>query len=179
MYAEHAPAPSPARSCALCGRDLWDVDRYIQAAAADVCDMCIHSAARAIELASGSERAVPMPPRAFGDPPPEPDELVEIQRAFSEGFAGDVHRVEDGAALQQVGNDVAARHPGMSATYVVERVRLAGPDLADVRFTVLVQPIGLRLQLEGRAKRIDGVWTVARETFLQVMARGGGTVGGK
>jgi Clp amino terminal domain, pathogenicity island component len=158
--------------CTVCGRDVWDVARYVVGASVVLCSDCVHEAAAA--FASSDERKVAMPPRRAGDPAPSPDELVDIQRAFTEGFAGDSTLVEDGEQIRHVGDQVARRMPGMTATFVVERVRLAGPDVAEVRFTIVVESPTLRIPTEGRALRIDGVWKVARETYLAVMARGGG-----
>jgi hypothetical protein len=137
-----------------------------------LCDMCVADAARGLD--ASDDRVVVFPPRGFGSPPPSREDLAEIQRAFTEGFGGDVTRIEDGERLASVGEQVAANHPGISAEYIVERVRSDGPDAAEVAFTLFVQPLGMVIPETGRVRRVDGRWVVARETYIAVMARGGG-----
>jgi hypothetical protein len=83
-------------------------------------------------------------------------------------------RIEDGERVSSVSEQVAANHPGISAEYIVERVRMDGPDAAEVAFTLFVHPLGMVISENGRVRRVDGRWIVARETYLAVMARGGG-----
>ena len=71
--------------CALCGRDLWEVDRYVSATTAAVCDQCIADAQRALQeapAAVAASRDIPMPPRVFGPAPNDPAEAREIEHAF-------------------------------------------------------------------------------------------------
>jgi hypothetical protein len=156
----------------VCGRDLWDAQRYVRAANGFLCDTCVADAAGALE--SSRDRIVVLPPRGFGSPPPSRDDLADIQRAFTEGFGGDVSRIQDGEQLASVGEQVAANHPGLTAEYIVERVRMDGPDDAEVAFTLFVQPLGVVISETGHVRRVDGRWLVARETYLAVMARGAG-----
>jgi hypothetical protein len=173
--ARGSPMTRQAESCALCGRDLWDVGQYVQAADLNICDDCVRGARAAFERNPG-ERAVTMPPRGFGNPPPSMEDLTAIQEAFGLAFSGGVESLENGERLVKLSEELAQRLPGIRATFVVERVRLSNPDEAQVGFTVIVHPpMNMRLPMDGRAVRIDGRWKVARETFLAVMARGGVT----
>ena len=41
-----------ARTCGFCGRDSWDVDRYVEGAGALVCDECVTAAQTALDAAA-------------------------------------------------------------------------------------------------------------------------------
>jgi hypothetical protein len=161
-----------AQVCVVCGRDLWDADRYIVTTRLAICDACVRSAQRALD--ASADRAIPMAPRGFGDPPPTPDDLLEIRELFASGI-GAAEYIQDGDRLAPLTQISASRHPGMRATFVVDRVRTLGPDAADVRYVALVEPGGMRLEYEGRIVREDGRWKLARESFLDLMAQGGVT----
>jgi hypothetical protein len=158
----------PGPLCAVCGRDLWDVDRFVRGERGSVCDACVHNAMAA--FASTNERESTMPPRGYGDPAPEPQELQAIQAAFAGGLAGDA--VEDGAALRPFVDQAAARNPGLSVQLVVHRVRLVDPDHAQVRFAMVVSN-GMHIPMEGNAVRREGRWLVARSTVVALLQRGG------
>jgi hypothetical protein len=157
-------------SCALCGRDLWDVERSVVGSRGSVCEVCVAAAAEA--LGQSTEREPRMPPRAAGTPPPATADMMEIAAAFDRGFGGESGLIEGGDENARLADAVRARHPGVQATFVVERVRLVGEDEAEVRFVLLVSPMNLRIPLQGRARRIDGCWKVARETAAQVWRMG-------
>ena len=70
----------------------------------------------------------------------------------------------------------SARHPGMQAKFVVERVRLVDPDAAELRYIAVVSPGGMRIPMAGRVVRVDGRWKVTRDTFLALMASSGVTL---
>jgi Clp amino terminal domain, pathogenicity island component len=163
------------RACALCGRDLWDVERYVQSVGAAVCSDCAAAAHVALQ-SDRTTRAVTLPPRGYGQPAPPSEDLAAIGAAFHAAFELDPEAVEDSARLIPLAERLAARNPGVRAECHVERVRLTGPDEADVRFWLSVEPMGFRLEHEGRAVRRDDRWKVARETFLQVLRQGGATL---
>ena len=48
----------------------------------------------------------------------------------------------------------------MQAKFVVERVRLADPDTAELRYIAVVSPGGMRIPMAGRVVRVDGRWKV-------------------
>ena len=158
-----------ARTCGFCGRDSWDVDRYVEGAGALVCDECVTAAHAALDVARATghdERAVTLPARGFGDPPPPPEEIAEIEAALLAGFAGDADHVEDGPRLAPLRERARAARPGVTARHVIQRVRLLGPDRAEFRYVIVVEPGNGRYLFEGRAIREGGRWKVARETVL-------------
>jgi Clp amino terminal domain, pathogenicity island component len=169
------PGRARLQACALCGRDLWDVERYVQSLGAAVCSECVAAAHVALQ-SDNTARAVTLPPRGYGQPSPPAEDLAAIGAAFRTAFELDPEAIEDSARLIPLAEQLAARNPGVRAECHVERVRLTGPDEADVRFWLFVEPMGFQLPHEGRAVRRDGRWKVARETFLQVLRQGGVTL---
>lgn len=166
-----APAPSPSGMCALCGRDLWDAERFIRGERGTVCDECVHAAYGA--LADGEARELTMPPRGYGQPRPDPQEIQAIQAAFTAAFSGDDGAMEDGPALRPYFEQLRQHNAGTTAQFVVQRVRLVDPDHARVRFALVVAPQGFNFQKEGEAVRHDGRWQVARSTAVDVLRQGG------
>ncbi len=160
------------KACAVCGRDLWDADRFVRGERGMVCDECVRAAHAT--LASTTEREAVMPPRGYGDPKPEPEEIAAIQEAFASAFGGDDDdAMEDGAALRPYFTQLRERNPGTSAQFIVQRVRLVDADRALVRYALVVAPQGFNFQKEGEAVRADGRWRVARSTALDVLRQGG------
>jgi hypothetical protein len=159
-----------AMHCVLCGRDLWDVERSVAGSGGSVCSECVAAAADA--LARTTDRETRLPPRASGSPTPSSEALAEIATAFEAGFSGDAEFVEGAEEIAHLGAAARERHPGVSAAFIVERVRLAADDEAEVRFVIHVTPMGLRIPSVGRARLIDGRWKIARETALQVWSMG-------
>ncbi len=164
----------PSEVCGLCGRDLWDVVRYVETSQTAICDDCVRAANAALDV-EASERAVTMAPRGFGRPPPTPEDLAEIRELFATGLSS-ADTVEDGDQLVALVPIASARHPGMQAKFVVDRVRLIDPDTAELRYVAVVSPGGIRIAMAGRVVRSDGRWKVARDTFLALMARSGVTL---
>jgi hypothetical protein len=164
----------PNETCALCGRDLWEVMRYVETSQLAICEECVRVADAALS-AEATERTVSMPPRGFGAPPPTSEDLVEIQLLFASGL-DTADAVEDGDRLVALVPVASARHPGMQAKFIVERVRLLDPNTAELRYAAVVHPGGMRIPMAGRVVRIDGRWRVARETFLALMASAGVTL---
>ncbi len=150
----------PSETCALCGRDLWDVLRYVETSQLAICDECVSVAYAALDV-EASERAVTMPPRGFGTPPPTPDDLLEIQQLFASGLSS-ADTVEDGDQLVALVPIASTRHPGMQAKFIVERVRTLDRERAEVRYTAIVSPGGMRIAMAGRVIRLDGRWKMAR-----------------
>src|SRR5262249_13362712 len=135
---EAAPVrPAPvALQCALCGRDLWDAERSVVGARGVVCSECVADAADA--LSRTTDRQAKLPPRPAGTPAPSNEALTEIAAAYEAGFAGDLDQIEDGPEIGPLGDEQRARHPGLQATFVVERVRMSGDDEAEVGFVIHV-----------------------------------------
>jgi hypothetical protein len=164
-----------SRACAFCGRDLWDVERYAESSGAAVCSECIDAAHEALHVDQAS-RAVVLPPRAYGEPKPPVEDITAISGAFAAALERDPDSVVDGLRLMELADELAARHGDKRAECHVERIRLLGTDRAEVRFWLLVEPMGARFEFEGRAVREQGRWRVERETFLNVLRLGGVTL---
>jgi hypothetical protein len=195
-----APAPSGARvlsasppmlaaggfgypvgkTCSFCGRDFWEVDRYVIGSSAVICDVCV-DAARAVVAGApeGAGQALHLPPRVFGDTPPTADAVSELDHVVQAVFGGgDPQRsvarfLEDGERLEPLRAQAGARHPrATGATVHLDRVRFRGPTEADIRFTIRLSgapgPV-----VDGEAIFADGRWQMSRETFCQVMRMAG------
>ena len=167
VLVQASPLPAAyARNCSFCGRDEWDVERFVEGASAIICDVCIAAANSALDSWTGEERAVPLPPRGFGDPPPETEQLTEIQAGLLAGLDGDVEHIEDGPRLAPLRGRARAARPGFTVRHVIQRVRMIGPDRAEFRCVFHVQPGGGAYPFEGVAIREDGRWKVSRDTIL-------------
>jgi hypothetical protein len=166
-------------SCMLCGRDLWDVPKYVFAGHVCICAECINIAhEQLLASADSADRAVLFPPRVFGDAPD--DEAVDsITKTFSALFGADAPLtqdrsvyLEDAEDLTPVFQEAGARNPGMTATTRVDRIRFLDKDTADVRFQLLVAG-GQGPIFDGRVVRRGRSWIATRETALRVLALGG------
>jgi hypothetical protein len=171
------PPPPPAQACSFCGRDLWEVDRYVTGSAGVICDACVESTRQALESAPAEAgRALTLPPRVFGDAP-DPDAVPEIETAVRAVFGGEddqewVRSLEDGKRLLPIRMEVRTRLPPTSEISVrLDRVRFHGTDEAEMRFTISLGAGGF--SYEGRVRRKAGRWEVTRETYCQVIQQVG------
>jgi hypothetical protein len=171
--------PLNPQVCALCGRDLWEVDRYISAGTIKVCDRCITDGRQVIEEAevTGDGPELHLPPRVFGEVP-DNDAVPEIVLAFDRGFtvADPLERrlyLEDAEGLRPYSEQVAARFPDVASTHRVERIRFLSPDRARVHFWITVASPSMTFPVDGAAVRIDGRWKVSRETQVELLRRAG------
>ncbi len=199
-YSGGAPGPAPAVSftssapprasvvlsggthgvgCSFCGRDFWDVDRYVTARGIAICSDCVTTAARVIaEAPASAERALTLPPRVFGERPADPSAVNAIEAALRIVFGGDPRGsvadiLEDGERLASLRSEVRERYPQVVETSVsLERVRFTSDEEAEIRFTIALGGVG-GPSVDGRAILIEGGWRVARETFCQVMQLAG------
>ena len=165
----------PSETCALCGRDLWDVLRYVETSQLAICDECVRVANAALDV-EASERAVTMPPRGFGTPPPTPDDLVEIQQLFASGLST-ADTVEDGdqlVALVPIASGAAPRHAGEVRRRAGAHARSGAPRRCATSPSCRRAACGL--PMAGRVVRVDGRWKVTRDTFLALMASSGVTL---
>jgi hypothetical protein len=166
--------------CALCGRDLWEVDRYISAGAIKVCDRCITDGLQVLEEAeaTGNGPELHLPPRVFGEVP-DNDAVPEIVMAFERGFnvtdlADRGLYLEDAEGLRPCDEELTARFPNVASTFRVERIRFQSPDRARVYFWITVtSPVVMTFPVDGAAVRIDGRWKVSRETQVALLKRAG------
>jgi hypothetical protein len=167
----------PAGVCAFCGRDLGELERYVLGSSAVICDACIEAAREVVARAPTGEPALHMPPRVFGDPPPTPDAVSEIERAVRAVFEGDEDEcrrcLQDGDRLTPLRAEAAARVPAASETSAhLDRVRFRGREGADIRFTLRLSG-GPGPVVEGEVANASGRWLMTRDTFCQVMRMAG------
>jgi Clp amino terminal domain, pathogenicity island component/ClpX C4-type zinc finger len=180
-----APTPerlAPARLastppvCVLCGRDLWEVGRYVRGESGAVCDECISTSAQTLADSSDDRRAVTLPPRLYGFEevdPSTPTAITEsFQRAFASGAPEEAARViEDGDAIQPFMAQAGERAPHIRPTGVhVNRIRFTGKNHAEVRFTLELAGGPDGITFDGTAIRQQDRWLVSRETVGQMLA---------
>lgn len=143
--------------CALCGRDLSEVARYVAAGRVKVCDQCIVAASEIVKVAErqghGPELRLSAP--VLVGEPPDDDAVHHVMSAFDQALAG----MADAADHQRVLDD-----------WWVERIGFVGTDRANVRFGVALASKA-SLLFEGAAVRRDGQWTMASETEVAVLRR--------
>jgi hypothetical protein len=171
--------PLNRQVCALCGRDLWEVDRYISAGTIMVCDRCITDGRQVIEEAevTGDGPELHLPPRVFGEVP-DNEAVQAIVKAFERGFnvtdlADRGLYLEDAEGLRPYDEQVTARFPNVASTFRVERIRFLSPDRARVYFWITVTSPSMTFPVDGAAVRVDGRWKVSRATQVDLLTRAG------
>lgn len=172
------PFEPPHPSCSFCGRDLWDVDRYVVGASAVICDLCTELAAHVIEDAAPDTRSLRLPARVFGEPPDDNAvaEIVEVvDLALFSGPAGDAMRagaLEDGERLAPMHPQARERYGNLELEQRLDRIRFVNPDVAEVRVAIgLVGGPGMTF--DGRVTRSGGSWKVSRDLFCAVLRPSG------
>jgi len=162
-------------ACSFCGRDLWEVGRYVSAGVATICEDCVTTAATALEegeTAPGGE--VPFPPRLFGTAPDD-RAVEEVVAAFRSTF-GPAPRerdaLEDPEDLEPYLAEAGQRHPVRPSPTRVERLRFLDDDTAEVEF-VLGLLDGPAFPFDGRAVRRGNRWLVTRDTVVRVLQSAG------
>jgi hypothetical protein len=170
-------------ACMVCGVDLWDVERYVSTGAVVICQSCVEVLKRAIDDADDTgeiEVRLPAPPPRVHGPAPDDEAASEIAWAFTRTFDSDEDQLDDaledaaelGALLAQARGRVG---PTTRFAARVDGIRFRSPDLAEVRFQILMNgnPMG---SFQGSAARRDGRWRVTRETVARLLANYGVTV---
>jgi hypothetical protein len=166
-----------------CGANLWDVLRHVRAGNVIVCERCLGVMSVALASGSGSGRIeVVIPPQVSG-PIPDVDAVAAVVDSFLRTFGGhdegddrtDV--MEDADELSPL-LDHAGRTFGanLDPKTVIDRVRFPEPDVAKVRFRVLLRGSPDRMKFEGRAVKRRRRRLVTRSTVLSVLP-GGGAMG--
>lgn len=170
-----AALPGPTGVCSFCGRDLWDVERYVTGSHASICDVCLAGAREALDHAAAGSRAIPLPPRVFGEAP-DADAVAAVTEAVRAAFdpeAADDERadaIEDGPLLARAFTLAKERYPDAAGR--LDRIRFASSDAAEVRITVSVDG-GPGPTIEGRVLRLEGGWKVSRDLFESVLRAAG------
>jgi hypothetical protein len=165
------PLPGGSGVCSFCGRDLWEVDRYVTGSHAAICDACLAGARDALDHAPAGPRAVPLPPRVFGEVP-DSEAVAAVTYAVFAAFDPDadddarVDAIEGGAPLAWALARLKERYPDAAGR--LDRIRFDSPDAAEVRFTVSVAG-GVGPAIEGRVHRGDDGWRVSRELVESVL----------
>jgi ClpX C4-type zinc finger len=173
------PGGRMSMGCAFCGRDLWEVGKYVSAGHVAICADCVEVASASLLSAADShDREIFFPPRCFGVVPD--DEAVHaIAKVFDAIFGGGAPEgkvradyLEDAEELAGLFDEAGARHPGVTASARVDRIRFLDQDTAEVRFQLTVGG-GPGPMFDGRVVRRDGRWLATRGTALRVLALGG------
>ena len=127
-------------TCALCGRDLYEVERWVFGDDAVVCSICVHDAAAL--LSAAKEPVLPMPTRVFGVPPPDAlDEITELLDALFAPAAGAdalASRLEDPALAGALAEQLGKLPDGQPRSVRIERLRFVDEATADGRCLLVV-----------------------------------------
>jgi len=168
-------------TCSFCGRDLWEVGRYVSAGAVTICEDCLAAAAGALArstAAPGGE--IQFPPRLFGTAPDDRavDEIVAVFRFFL--GASHIERTSLGEVIEDADElepylQEAGRHPTRPSAIRVERLRFLDDDTAEVEFAIQFHA-GHYLPVSGKAVRRADRWLISRETIVRVLQIGGTVV---
>jgi hypothetical protein len=169
-------------TCSFCGRDLWDVDHYVEGQGACICDVCIAAAHIALDDARDDEQVLRLPPRIFGLPPGEdPHALEEIIEALSAVFGPELlteqsaRYLEDGEQLVPIMIATRERTNTRASELIIRRVRFSTPSTATVSFEVILDNGG-RFSFLGTMMRADDRWLVTRDTVADVLKHAGVSV---
>jgi hypothetical protein len=161
------------RACSFCGRDHWEVERYVASGPVTICDQCVAAAANALAASDAARGEVALPPRVFGEAPDDeaPAQVVAaLQATF--GPSGGREAIEDPDELEPYLAEAARRHPREAAPVRVARLRFADADTAEVDFEIGLAD-GPHVGFVGTVVRHGERWLVTRETLTRVLARGG------
>jgi hypothetical protein len=180
----HPPVHAPARTdraphCSFCGRDVWEVEHYLPAGTAVICEHCIEAAHAALEAATDDQHVLALPPRVFGTPPEDdPAAVDDIAEALFTVFCSVsaehvADRLEGGAPLVEFLVAARDRQPDPQVVdVVVTRVRFTAPADASAAFEIVVEG-GERFAFVGALMRRDRKWIVARATLAEVLRAAG------
>ncbi len=174
-------SPGGHPTCSFCGRDLWEVKRYVSASEVMICEECVSAASGALSASGAApEGEVHFPPRLFGTAPDDRavDEVVALFGFFMGATpleAGSlVGVIEDADELEPYLQE-AGRHPTCPSAIRVERLRFLDDDTAEVEFALVFHG-GHQLPISGEAVRKAERWLISRETIVRVLQMGGTVV---
>jgi len=103
-------------------------------------------------------------------PAPDNEAAAAIARAFTRTHNSDQDQLDDASELGALLAQARGRAgPGATFAGRVDGIRFRSPDLAEVRFQILMNgnPMG---NFQGSAARRDGHWRVTRETIARLLA---------
>jgi len=168
---------SPAATCALCGRDLWESAHFVTAGRVSICEACVRSASDLLESAKPEQRSLHMPPRVFGEAPDD-DTLHEVVGALRSALSVSTQEkvrstvVEDADRVAWMLVGLTGRLAAEPEDVRVVRVRFPTADTAEVRVEVSAVD-GTQSLADGRVVRRDGHWVVSSDTVARLL---GGTL---
>ncbi len=128
-----------------------------------ICADCVEVASEVLPQApEEGGRELNFPPRVFGEPPDD-SAVSDITESFRMVFGGAAGRpelreghLEDAEEMCALLDAAGERNPGMGPSKTrVDRIRFVSPDLADVRFQIVL-PAGGAFPFDGQAVRRDG-----------------------
>ena len=159
------------RHCSFCGRDLWDVERFVATEHAAICAPCVTMAVYAAEHGEAErDGEVPFPPRVFGEAPDD-GAVDAIVAAFRSTFGPRPTGAQDGTgdplapSLTRLGGRLGRVRPPR-----VRRVRFTGDGEAECDVVVRFDPEPA-LEVVGRAVRAGDRWEVSWATVAEVLTR--------
>ncbi len=167
----HTPMPGMGQGklCSFCQRDLWEVPHYVSAGLVSICAQCIGDAQRIITDAGLEDHQLSLPPRVFGE---EPDSaaLEAVIRAITDPPSRE--NLEDFDELEPYLLEAGRRHPGVSASTRVLRVRFLSPTLAEVQFEIYLGGPG-GFPFTHRVRKDGQRWLRRRDDQAELLRRGG------
>jgi hypothetical protein len=163
-------------ACSFCGRDLWEVDRYVLGSQAAICESCAGAAREALDQEPATRVAL-IPPRVFGDPPDDAA-VGDIDDALQAVFSAASTFEERAAAVEGGGESAAGlafaraaeRYPDVVVR--VDRIRFDAADTAEVRVLLSITG-GIGTVFEGRVVRQQRAWKVGRDLAEAVVRAAG------
>jgi Clp amino terminal domain, pathogenicity island component/ClpX C4-type zinc finger len=158
-----------ANLCSFCQRDLWEVQHYVSAGVVSICAQCIEDAQRMMSDARVEDHRLFLPPRVFGEEP-DPAAREAVIRAITDPPSRD--NLEDFDELEPYLGEAGRRHPGVSASTRVSRVRFLSPTLAEVQFEIYLGGQG-GFPFTHQVRRDGQRWLRRREDQAELLRRGG------
>ena len=177
MHAQISAARS-LPTCSFCGRDLWDVDHYVEGPNAFICDVCTAAAHFALDDARDDEQVLRLPPRVFGKPPgDDPRALDKIIEAINAVFgpvvsAQSAEYLEDGEVIVPIIMAIRERQKIPVTDVLIHRVRFSTPTTASVDFETVLDA-GSRSSQIGTMIQKNKRWLVTRDTIVKSSKRAG------
>lgn len=168
-------------ACSFCGRDLWEVERYVSAGSGTICEDCLAQATTALRQGEADRRGeIVFPPRLFGSAPDDQAVdhvvgafgiLLQDPPAETEALKSAVEEAEELAPYLA---DAGRRHPVRPSASRVERIRFLDDDTAEVVFVIRLQAgPAPGFSFDGTAVRRGDRWLVTRDTVVGILRRAG------
>ncbi|MBV8951211.1 MAG: hypothetical protein JOZ99_10075, partial [Actinobacteria bacterium] len=123
---------------------------------------------------------VTLPPRVHG-PAPDDEAPAAVAKAFAQTFGSGAvvsnDYVEDAEEMAGYIGQAGSRYgPLTQFTVRIDAIRFPDPDIAEVRFQMVMNAGPSGFPFQGAARRRDGTWRVTRDTVARVLGTAGVTV---